>query len=140
MAREWTTDLAVGVSEIDNQHKELFRIANQLLAAMSKGDGGKEVASVLDFLARYALSHFATEERYMARHAYPSLEAHRMQHEAFVRNFTQWKDQYRKQGATTMLVLDIQRRVGEWLVNHICKTDKALGSFLKAANGTPAWV
>jgi len=37
MAIEWTNDLATGVSEIDYQHKELFRRINSLLDACREG-------------------------------------------------------------------------------------------------------
>lgn len=132
MAREWTPDLAVGVDEVDNQHKELFRNVNQLLVAMAQGTGKQQLGDILGFLANYAVSHFAMEEKHMTRYGYPSLESHRLQHVAFVRDFTQLKQRLESEGATTLLVLEVQKRVMDWLVNHITKTDKLMGAFLKS--------
>ena len=39
-----------------------------------------EVPAIVDFLQRYALEHFATEEREMAAAGYPGLAAHARLH------------------------------------------------------------
>jgi hemerythrin len=46
MAIEWTDDLAVGIVEIDNQHKELFHQINQLLEACNQGKGKETVGKI----------------------------------------------------------------------------------------------
>jgi hemerythrin len=132
MAKEWTQDMAVGVAEIDSQHKALFEHVNRLVEAMSRGEAMKEISQTLDFLARYAQSHFATEEQYMTQYGYPSLETHRLQHRAFVREFGTWMAEFQGKGASVALVLDVHHRVTDWLVNHISKTDKLLGKFLQS--------
>ena len=38
-AFEWNDRLSVGVKSIDDQHKELVRMVNQLAEAMAKGQG-----------------------------------------------------------------------------------------------------
>ena len=38
---EWTNNLATGVPEIDNQHKEIFNRVNKLSAACSEGKCGQ---------------------------------------------------------------------------------------------------
>ncbi|MHB9035807.1 MAG: hemerythrin domain-containing protein, partial [Armatimonadota bacterium] len=58
MAVQWTPDLAVGVREIDDQHRELFKRVNDLLEAMSKGKGRDEIAKVVAFLGNYVVTHF----------------------------------------------------------------------------------
>jgi hemerythrin len=40
--------------------------------------------------------------------------------------------QFKGNGASATLVLDVHRRVTDWLVNHITKTDKLLGKFLQS--------
>jgi hemerythrin len=132
MAREWTQNLAVGVAELDSQHKALFEHLNRLVQAMSQGQATQEIGQTLDFLARYAQSHFATEEQHMTRYDYPSLEAHRLQHRAFVREFDTWMKEFEDKGTSVALVLDVHRRVSDWLVNHIMNTDQLLGRFLQS--------
>ena len=71
MFMEWSNNLATGVPEIDNQHKEIINRVNSLSAACSEGKGKEEVLRVLLFLEEYIKEHFAAEERLQLRHAYP---------------------------------------------------------------------
>jgi len=59
MPFEWTQNLSIGVAEIDNQHKELFKRINNLLDAISQGKGKQELFAVLEFLEDYSKFHFA---------------------------------------------------------------------------------
>jgi hemerythrin len=128
--RQWTDDLAVGVADIDRQHKELFTRLGGLLDAMAAGKAQTQAPAMLDFLARYVREHFATEERHMAAMSYPSANSHKLQHQAFIHEFQLIQRQFQAQGASPTLVLEVHRKVSDWLVNHICRTDKLLGAFL----------
>ncbi len=75
MALEWTPDLSVGVEEIDEQHRELFRRAERLIATLRCGDRG-EVLPLLAYLDEYVAHHFSAEERLMREVRYPALEEH----------------------------------------------------------------
>lgn len=132
MSLQWTPDLAVGVIEIDDQHKELFARVNSLLDAMRQGQGKEQVENTVAFLADYVVTHFAAEERYMLRLRYPDYEAHRKEHEDFIDDFARIKKELQVGGASTSLVIEINRRVGAWLSGHIRRTDKALGAFLSS--------
>jgi hemerythrin len=56
---EWRASLAIGVEEIDGQHKELLQRFNSLLAACEGGKGIKELTGLLKFLDDYIIEHFA---------------------------------------------------------------------------------
>ncbi len=130
MAYVWTSALAVGVNQIDEQHKELFRRINALIDAASQGKGKGEIGSVVDFLSDYVVSHFRDEEKLQIKSGYPGYQSHRAAHVKFMQDFTTLKKEFAQQGATSAMVIAVQRRVGDWLVNHIYKTDKELGSYL----------
>jgi len=131
MAVQWTPDLAVGVTLIDDQHKELFKRINRLLEASSQGKGKDEIGKLIQFLSDYVVTHFATEEKAMIQHGYGGVSAHKLEHLAFLRDFRDLASSYESQGASTSLLLAVQRRVIDWLNNHIRQSDKALGGFLK---------
>ena len=130
-AVQWTPDLAVGVSLIDDQHKELFKRIDQLLEASSQGKGRDEIEKLIRFLSDYVVTHFGTEEKAMIQHGYGGITAHKGEHLAFVRDFGNLAKSYKTNGASTTLVLALQRRVIDWLNHHIRQSDKALGAFLK---------
>jgi len=131
MAIQWTDSLATGIDTIDEQHKELIVMVNNLLEACQKGKGKLIMAGLLNFLAEYAVKHFAEEEKYMQKYDYPGYDEHKAQHEKFIADFGLLKGKFEVQGAGTSLVLITNRTVVDWLVNHINNTDKALGAYLK---------
>ncbi len=127
----WTSDLATGVEEIDDQHRELFRRINSLLEACNQGQGKNEVVKVIAFLEDYVIEHFSEEERHMSDRDYPDFGKHRVQHREFMENLSTLKQQLEADGPGLGVVLSTNRLVIDWLTNHIRKEDKALGSFLR---------
>ncbi len=132
VAFAWRPDLSVGFDEIDDQHKELFARVNTLLEATSQGKGKEAVGRTISYLGQYVASHFGTEERHMARSQYPEVSSHKAQHVQFTNEFSTIKKKFEAEGPTSQLTILIQRQVCDWLINHIGKTDKALGAFLRA--------
>lgn len=134
MELQWSRDLSVGVDEVDNQHKELFKRINSLRAAMGQGKGREEIGKTVKFLEEYVVEHFSTEEKYMDRYGYPAYAAHRSAHAAFIKDFGDLKkrlETLESQGAiTSFLTIEMQRRLYDWLINHIGNVDKAMGAFL----------
>lgn len=128
----WTEDLSTGVAEIDEQHKDLFRQLNDLLQACSQKKGKEEIGKFVGFLSDYVILHFATEEREMLTHNYPAMADHKAEHEQFKIKIAGLKADYLEHGANIDVVLMAIRMSHDWLREHIRKTDKALGAFLKA--------
>ena len=131
MALAWTPDLAVGVNEIDEQHKELFKKIDNLHAAMSKGMGKEEITKTLEFLEDYVKMHFGSEEKIMLAKKYPNYNSHNAQHEIYKRNIASLKEELNTKGASINLVLQVNSSICDWIIKHIQEVDKALGNFLK---------
>ncbi|NOS36400.1 MAG: bacteriohemerythrin [Deltaproteobacteria bacterium] len=130
MSLQWTKALSVGISEIDDQHKELFGKINKMLNIIVESSEIDETGKVIDFLDEYVVSHFATEEGLMKRFDYPDLEYHLQQHGEFTREFYLFRERCRKEGPSRFLAIQIEEMMVEWWTNHINKVDKVLGSFL----------
>ena len=62
---KWSPDYSVNIKTIDDQHQELVNILNRLFIAVSKREGDKVIAGILDALMSYTQTHFALEERLM---------------------------------------------------------------------------
>ena len=75
-AIEWDERYSVGVSELDEQHKKLFRILDKLIEIEDVEPSLQVIADVLDEMRAYASYHFETEERYMTECAYPDIKSH----------------------------------------------------------------
>jgi len=132
MGLEWKESLAVGVDEIDNQHKELFKAVNNLLDACSRGDGKEETEKMMKFLGEYVIRHFSAEERYQQRSGYPDYANHKKLHDEFIIEFKNMQEQYHKSGANGVLIIQMNKKVSDWLLRHIGRVDKALGEYLKS--------
>lgn len=130
MPLHWDPGLAVGLPEIDGQHQELFVRIDRLVTAIQAGRSAVEVVHLLDYLSRYAVEHFAAEERLMEERQYPEREAHQAEHRRFEVNLAELRAELDRDGPGALLVVRVNGRVALWLRDHIYRTDKALVAFL----------
>lgn len=133
MQIDWNEELATGNGTIDDQHKELISRINALFTACNQGKGREEVSRLLQFMAEYVRSHFATEEALQQRYAYPDFVAHKAEHSDFVRRLNDLERQFTSEGATLSLVIQTNQSMVNWLISHINATDKKLAAFLRSA-------
>lgn len=131
MAIEWKEDLAIGVTEVDDQHKELFLKVNELFNACNGGKGKEYIDDVIKYLQDYVVLHFTSEEKLQKQNGYPQYEAHKAQHEQFIKDFLALKEKIDKNGITGLTIVQLNQVLVDWLINHIRKSDKALGLYLK---------
>jgi hemerythrin len=134
----WSDDLSVRVDLIDQQHQELFRRVNKLLAAARKGLARHEVGGVLDFLAEYVVEHFEAEEAVMRASSYPDFPVHKAQHDALKRELASFTDGFSRDGANVALIVDLNRTLCSWLTSHVRKADRDLGQWLNRRAGERA--
>lgn len=123
----WYEGLSVNISAIDSQHKKLLDMINDLEDAIAKKRATRELAALSDRMADYAKEHFATEERLMQDHAFPGLDEHVAEHEAFIDKVMALEFAPDDWGNEPEAVLDFLRG---WLVQHIHGTDQLYGPFL----------
>jgi hemerythrin len=126
----WTKNLETGIPTIDEQHKELFRQIDSLLA-VSGADKEKQVAEALNFLDKYIVKHFGDEQKMHAQEKYPKAAAHKTYHDNYVKTFQQLKEQYIKEGPTVANNMAVNKSVVGWLKEHILVHDKEFADFCK---------
>jgi len=120
----WTEEYEIGVKLIDNDHRELFDVVNDLYAAIQNTLTPELLREITDRLARYANEHFEREEHLMAEYRYPKLAEHRRKHYEFIRVVYA----VRKIEVECPERLDPRRLLGYlevWLNRHILEDDKA---------------
>lgn len=125
----WDDKFTINFKLIDDQHKTLVELINELHDAMSINKSKQVIATVLQKLVDYTVSHFSTEEKYMIKYNYRWYLAHKAEHRAFVEKVTSFQQKYNE--GKTGLSTEIMSFLKDWLVNHILSTDKKLGTFLK---------
>lgn len=126
----WDESLAIGVEQIDGQHRELFSRFEKLLDACKEGRGRDELNRILEFLNDYVHEHFAAEEEFMASSGYAELPEHQGEHEVFRGKLDDLRQIYADNGAGMDLLITTNATVLDWIIQHVRKTDKRMGQAL----------
>lgn len=117
--------LHVGVTEIDEQHRELVRMVNRLNRAIKDTESDAVLQELFGKLLEFTAFHFAAEHRLMEQYGYPEIATHDAEHAGLVEEAIHLKGKL-AQGAE-MLAL---QSVKDWLLHHIYSADKSLAKFL----------
>lgn len=125
---QWQPDFETGIRQIDDQHRKLVGMVNDLYEAMSKGEGKEALGRVLSGLVGYTKGHFATEERLMTQHAYPGFATHKAEHDKLTAQVLDLETKY--QAGKAVMTVQVANFLKDWLANHILNTDKQYGPHL----------
>jgi hemerythrin len=129
MAPEWTQALSIGVELIDEQHKELFRRAHDLIEALKAGRRS-EVGGLVEYLGQYTNTHFEAEEALMRSVGFPGLDGHHALHDSFRTELAALVADYERKGATPLVTLTLHNWLSDWLRKHVSTADVELAKFL----------
>lgn len=124
----WKSSYAIGIKEIDEQHKNLLELINKLnISSYYKKE--YMVEEVLEEIQMYTIEHFSFEEELMRNAGYPDLETHMKAHKAFINRIEFFKERYENgEDIGNQLMMDLQL----WLLNHIKYDDMDYKNYLKS--------
>ncbi len=123
----WNDDFSVNVEEIDNQHKKLVEMMNNLHNAMKDGKGNNVIGEIINKMIDYSIYHFSTEEKYFDMFNFPQKEQHKQVHKDFVEKVTAFKKDF--ENNKVMLTIEIMDFLSNWLQNHILGDDMEYSDF-----------
>jgi hemerythrin len=132
----WNEKMSVGVVAIDDEHKTLVALVNELFDAIQAGTADDELAHVLDELVAYTASHFRHEEELFERMAYPGGAEHKREHDDLTRQVLEIQAKV-KAGVRGTLSLEVMNFLKNWLLNHMQSSDRRYASHLRAAGSAP---
>ncbi|MCW8924393.1 MAG: bacteriohemerythrin [Gammaproteobacteria bacterium] len=119
---EWKDEYSVGIDSIDEQHKKLINLINQLQAALIYATGIEFEREALDAMVDYTKTHFAYEENMLEDNDYPGFEAHKAEHAKMIAKVESVLAEYEKEPETAMQ--NAVDYLQDWLIVHINGTDK----------------
>ena len=125
---EWSEEFDVHVSEIDVEHRELFRLADDLYGALIAEAPAGEVQAALAELGTHVAEHFSHEEGLMRASGYLHYAWHRRQHAAARARMATLERRIRG-GDRNAALLALDLSVA--LKNHIRLADRMLGAYLR---------
>lgn len=131
----WNQELSIGISQLDEQHIQLFEQINLLMETILQNRGEVEFVMVLSDFKECTEVHFAAEEELMKRYGYPGCDHHSTLHKKYRENrdkFTQVVQQmgYRGKEEGLYLLLRIQHLIADSFLNHVAVADRVFGNFL----------
>ncbi|MEM5787849.1 MAG: bacteriohemerythrin [Syntrophobacteraceae bacterium] len=126
----WSEKHSVNVREMDEQHKKLIGMVNQLHDAMRKGKGKEALDRILYDLIQYTRSHFADEERLLRTEGYPQIEEHQKRHYNMTQKVAAIYRDY--QDGKANITIEVMTFLENWVDRHIMGTDKQYGLYLNS--------
>lgn len=127
---EWTDEYNVGIQEVDEQHRTLVDLLNQLHQAIRERRGSAACREILDRLAEYTRTHFLLEESLMRVSNYPGFEIHKQQHEDLIGQVRALQEKL--DNGQAAISFELLHFLQVWLTRHIHESDKRFGQhFLK---------
>lgn len=125
----WSKDLSVGIPSIDEQHKKLLFIINDLHTAVSDGRGDAVVSRSLGELVQYAAAHFRYEEELFKQTRYPGDKEHEAEHAELSKKLQALVDKLGT-GEKQELSEETLQFVLRWFLDHTQVSDKKYSAHL----------
>ena len=126
---EWKDEYSIGVPHIDQQHKKLISLVDQLYTSMEQGRAEVMVRHILNELIDYTKTHFAAEEAVMRANRYPDFTNHKDEHVNLTIEVLSYNVKFEND---YKIVVPLSVFLKEWLTRHILDSDKRFGLFLEA--------
>lgn len=125
---KWDDSLSVNNSIIDNQHKELFELTNELILNCKSDINSPLVGETLRDLLKYAKKHFKEEEKFLKELDYPKLEEHKKMHIDFIFKVAMFsKDVMDGKSSTAEEMIKF---LVDWVVNHTSNADQDYKNYI----------
>lgn len=124
----WDDSYSVKVNLIDEQHKKLVALINELHEAMKAGKAKDKLGSILNDLVNYTVYHFQTEETFFKKTNFPESADHQKKHNDLVAQVKEVKEKF--DSGSYVLAAEVMNFLKDWLLNHILKSDKKFGEFV----------
>jgi hemerythrin len=128
---EWTEEMSVRVKVLDDDHKILIDILNDLNDGIEANRTRVVLEDVIERLSSYTRIHFAREERMFAQTGYVGGAAHTAEHAMLAKRVMNLQARF-ESGQSRELGLETLAFLKSWLTEHIMVSDQMYGSHFNA--------
>jgi len=126
---KWSKMHAVFIPEIDAEHKNIFRLADELHQAVVGGAPADQAQAILRELIARGEDHFAREERLMRSTNYPASAWHKGQHDTVRKRVKEFAP--RIEGGESEAALLLLEFLSGWLRDHIRLADCMMAAHVR---------
>ncbi len=121
---QWQDGFAIGIAEVDHEHRELIGLINTLHDALGGERAGERVEAFLGEVFADIAAHCALAERVMRERRSDALAYHKADHERLLDELRDMMDE-QAEGAT-LDDLPLGERLAEWFAAHFRTHDARL--------------
>ena len=127
----WNEKYSTGIQLIDDQHKELLKLTNELFNSCQEGDhsAGNTFRKILHSIVDYVKYHFSAEEKIFENINYPMAAEHKKQHESFVKRILEDAKSFEE--GKNIIPITFARFLKDWILTHIAVHDKQYANFIR---------
>jgi len=131
----WEYEYSVGVVEIDNQHKELMNLVNDLInhSTDEKNERKPYLLKAVETASSHLAKHFDTEERVLGKTDYEKMAEHKKEHENLVAKVKAVKNELGNNNEDTVMY-NLSITMKEYFLSHILLYDKEAGKYFKTGS------
>ena len=119
---KWNPEYELGLETVDQQHKQLFVIINELIIATEYTRPNIELLPIVERLESYATSHFSAEEEIFTQIGFTGRSEHEAEHAQFIDAVKYIRKQCRIIDAP--MAPKMKDFLLIWLTHHILTKDK----------------
>lgn len=127
---QWISDIELGHSEIDAQHKQLLLLGEALVEPLINSAAHEHTAVRLQELIDFAREHFAFEEELMRAAGFPGVDKHANFHTSLLAELRTYC--FKVQRGLHTNPAGLISFVWHWIVLHIGSEDRDLVVWLKS--------
>jgi hemerythrin-like metal-binding protein len=130
---QWNDKYDTGIAIIDEQHRKLVALLNELIGHIAHQAGAPILERVFAQLKDYAVFHFQSEEQIWARYFQRDTWAleHQATHARFVEDLATLESTHQQLGVGEVIA-KVSSYLTHWLAYHILENDKRLAKAVLA--------
>jgi len=122
----WKESYRIGIDRIDQQHIELFRMADALLKDIEENAQPEKFHEAISFLKDYVVFHFKDEEAYQASIGYAGIKEHQKAHRDFTNSVLEFESRLENSNYDIKVVKDLAGTLTTWLIYHVADADQKI--------------
>lgn len=129
----WTSQMNVGVKLLNNDHKQLVNLINNLHDGLVTGQSKAVLENEFEQLVTYTRFHHANEERLLDEAGFHGLLTHKQEHEQMLEHLLRMQIRF-IESSQLGVEMEIMQQLRVWLFRHIQGSDQHFASHLKSVN------
>ena len=127
----WSNTLSCGIKLIDNQHKHLVELVNELFRHVTGNEEEENFyfSKVIHEAVKYIKEHFSTEEKIMKVTKFSGYTEHKRAHDIFILTVANAVSELTS--GKRVSLCSFTKFLKDWILSHIAVMDKQYFTYLK---------